>query len=789
MEAELAALAASGATSLVGLMVSDSWGQAKERLARFLARRRGDADGAGGTPGAGDGEDALQAASDELEAMRGVPDEGAVADLENRWSQRLLQILREDPDAAVELRRLLDELAPARSHSTHPEPRPDQVPALTVAFVNRTADLSALDRCFVGGGARAAAVGIGVLHGMPGVGKTATACHWADRSRELYPDGQMYVDFASLRGQTGGDVSEAVAMCLRSLGVRDEWMPRSLAERTALFRSHSARRRLLVVLDDVSHPAQVRPLVPKGPGSAVLVTSHGKLGELVLDGARLIALDPLDGDGGMRLLADRCGEDAVAAERAAAERLVELCGGLPVALHVVAARLLTDRRLTMTGLAAELADEAGRLAGMSMRGEPQVSAVLGPSYRTLPPEAARLYRLLGWAPVRTFDTATAAVAAGIDPSRAAELLEVLETASLLEGSPDGRYRLHDLVRLHARECAEREEADGERAALTRRVAAHYLALTALADRAIRADRLRIADLSGLMADTPDPFASPGGPAPLEWLETERTNILQVLRAASQQQLHEAVWQLAETFTVLFLHHRHLAMWRESLELGAAAAAADLMPAAEARLRSLLSRPLLDLGEDDRARAELEAAVSCAEIADHIVLRASVQEFLGRYWDRADPARAIDAYRRSLELNRRAGEARGAAIATYFLGCAQDAHGDHADALTTLTRAREELLGCSDARMAARATAAIGTVHDHLGDTQEALRALREAARTLRDQDATHYEAQALVRLADITERSGAPRSAARPYLVRALKIHEAGGSPEAQGLRERLDGE
>ncbi|GGP32112.1 ATP-binding protein [Streptomyces melanogenes] len=783
MDAELTALAASGATSLVGLMVTDSWGQAKERLARFLARRRGGADGTDGTRAAGDAED-------ELAAVRGVPDARALADLEDRWSQRLLRILREDPGAAVELRRLLDELAPAQPHSTRPEVRPFQVPALTVAFVNRTADLSALDRCFGSGGTRAAApVGIGVLHGLPGVGKTATACHWADRARELYPDGQMYVDFASLRAGTGGDVSEAVAMCLRSLGVSDDWMPRSLAERTALFRSHSAERRMLVVLDDVSHPAQVRPLVPKGPGSAVLVTSHGKLGELVLDGARLISLDPLDGDGGMRLLADRCGEDAVTAERAAAERLVELCGGLPVALHVVAARLLTDRRLTMTGLADELADEAGRLAGMSMRGERQVSAVLGPSYRTLRPDAARLYRLLGWAPVSAFDTTTAAVAAGIDVPHAAELLEVLETASLLEGSPDGRYRLHDLVRLHARECAEREEADGERAALTRRVVTHYLALTALADRAIRADRLRIADLSGPLADIPDPFASPGGPVPLEWLEAERTNILQVLRAAVQEQLHEVVWQLAEAFTVLFLHHRHLAMWRESLELGAAAAAADLMPAAEARLRSLLSRPLLDLGEDDRARAELEAAVSCAEIADHIVLRASVQEFLGRYWDRADPARAIEAYRRSLALNRRAGEARGAAIAAYFLGCAQDAHGDHADALTTLTRARDELLGCSDARMAARATAALGTVHDHLGDTQEALRALREAARTLHEQDATHYEAQALVRLADITERSGAPRSAARPYLVRALEIHEAGGSPEAQGLRERLDGD
>ncbi|MFD9560939.1 ATP-binding protein [Streptomyces sp. NPDC059994] len=796
MEAELTALAASGATSLVGLMVSDSWAQARERLGRFLARRRGDAggaDGADGTRSAGDAEDAegeLQTASDELEAARGVRDERAVADLENRWSRRLLEILREDPGAASELRRLLDELAPAQPHSPHPRPeaRPDQVPALTVTFVNRTADLSALDRCFGGGGTRAAAhIGIGVLHGLPGVGKTATACHWADRSRELFPDGQMYVDFASLHGQTGGDVSEAVAMCLRSLGVSDEWMPRSLAERTALFRSRSAQRRMLVVLDEVSHPAQVRPLVPKGPGSAVLVTSHGRLGELVLDGARLISLDPLDGDGGMRLLADRCGEDAVAAERAAAERLVELCGGLPVALHVVAARLLTDRRLTMTGLAQELADEAGRLAGMSIRGERPVSAVLGPSYRMLPPDAARLYRLLGWAPVRTFDAATAAVAAGIDTPRAADLLDVLEAASLLEGSADGRYRLHGLVRLHARECAEREEADGERAALTRRVVTHYLALTGLADRAVRADRLRIADLSELLADTPDPFAAPGGPAPLDWLEAERANILQVLRAASQQQLHEPVWQLAEAFTVLFLHHRHLAMWRESLELGAAAAAAELMPAAEARLRGLLSRPLLDLGEDDRARAELEAAVSCAEIAGHIVLRASVQEFLGRYWDRADPARAIEAYRRSLDLNRRAGEARGAAIAAYFLGCAQDAHGDHADALATLGRAREELLGCSDTRMAARATAAIGTVHDHLGDPQEALRALREAARTLRGEDATHYEAQALVQLADITERTGGPRGAARPYLTRALEIHEAGGSPSAQGLRERLE--
>ncbi|MDQ1019878.1 tetratricopeptide repeat protein [Streptomyces afghaniensis] len=832
MEAELAALAASGATTLVGLMVSESWERAKSGLARFFGRRAsGEA-----------AEEELQAACEELDSARATGDAGVQADVQARWRQRLEGIFQADPGAAEELAQLLSELAPDASRTfvnlvsggvnygpafqgshihggitfnVQPAPssasglpgRPDQVPVVTVPFSNRTAELAVLDEALGARPGGSGSVDVGVLDGLPGVGKTTMAWRWAAAARELFPDGQLYVDFAALRDQSapvtaaGADVSEALAMCLRSLPGSDSGIPSSFTERTNLFRSRSANLRILLVLDDVNQPAQVRALIPKGPGSAVLVTSQGRLGELAMDGARLISIKPLDAHGGLTLLKDRCGEEAVEAEPDAAERLVELCGGLPVALQIVAARLVTDDSLTMTELAAELDDEAGRLAGMSLEGEEfSVSAVLGPSYRLLPPDAARLYRLLGWLPVGVFDAGVAAVAADIDTRRAKRLLGVLAKASLVESMGDGRYRMHDLVRLHARERAAEEEPETEQAALTERVGTHYLVLTAFADRALRRDRLRIAELSALLRDADDPFAVAGGPPPLEWLDTERPAVLAVLRTAVRHGLYTLAWRLAEAFTVLFLYRRYLGAWKESLELGAEAAAAAVASAhtageiaeataAEARLRSLLSRPLLDLGENDRAGAELDKAVALAEAAGHLVLRASVQEFLGRYRDLFEPSRAVEAYQLSLELNEQAGEVRGAAIAAYFLGCAQDAQGDHEEAMVTLRRARQDLEARAepDRRMAARVTAALGVVRDHLGETEEAIRTLREAARVLGEEGATHYEAQALVQLADIAERTGGREDLVRECLSRAVAIHEAAGSRLAESLRRRLE--
>ncbi|MFT2015540.1 hypothetical protein ACMA1D_06765 [Streptomyces sp. 796.1] len=837
MEAELAALAGTGAATLVALMVSDAWTRGRASVARFLSRRRG---GAAEPDDVAAVEAELQRSSAALTRARETGDERVTADAEQGLRARLGALLAEDPAAAEELRRLLAEVAPlaadgltvnALSGGTHHAPvfqgshlhgditfhvpaprpsgpavRPDQVPALTTRFINRRADLAVLDGCFGRAGHGADHPVVGVLTGLPGVGKTATTWRWADTARAAFPDGQIYVDFAALRrhdrpglrgpaDDPGADVSEAAAMCLRALGVGDDFMPRSLAERTALFRSRSAALRLLVVLDDVNQPAQVRALIPKGKGSAVLVTGQGALGELAMAGATMIPLEPLDAEGGLALLADRCGEAVVAAEQEAAGRLVTLCGGLPIALQVVAARLGMDAGLTMTALAAELEDETGRLAGLSLGAENPVTAVFGLAYRQLPPPAARLYRLLGRLPMDTFDAGVAAVAADRPAAETRSLLATLVGAGLLTPTDDRRYRLHGLVRLHAHECDAAEQTPVDQAALTERVTLHYLVLTALADRALRKDRLRIADLADLLRDATDPFAATGGPAPLEWLDVERASVLAVLRAAARQAqhrpaLHTRVWQLAEAFTALFLHRRYLGAWQESLELGADAAAAAVAPAAEARLRALLSRPLMDLGAHERARRELETAVACAEIADDLVLRASVQEFLGRYWDRFDPERAIIAYETSLDLNRRAQEPRGVAIAAYFLGCAQAAGGDHGRALATLRDARRDLLAGSepDLRMAGRVTAAIGDTLDRAGETAAAVDALQQAAADLRAAEATSYEAQALIRLADIAERTGGHGADVRGWLTRALEIHEAGGSPQVDALRARIDG-
>ena len=820
-------LAASGASALVGLVVSEVYEGAKNRLARFFARR-----------GAGEGAEAeLSDARAELDRARAAGDADAEADVRARLRRMLAAVFREDPGAAEELARLLAELAPDTDasrayvnlvtggvnhglliqgsavhgdiHFHVPQPhastpghhvRPDQVPPVTVRFSNRSAELADLEARH----GTTEAVAVDVLVGPPGVGKSAMAWRCAERTKSRFPDGQLYVDFAALRDEAtpltgpGGDVSEALAMCLRALPGGELGIPDSLPDRTNLFRSRTAGLRILLVLDDVNQSAQVRALIPKGPGSAVLATSQGRIGDLtVRAGARLVTVEPLDAHGGLSLLRDQCGEAAVEAEPEAAKRLVELCDGLPVALQVVAARLLGGDSPSMAELVVELEDEAGRLAGLALDGEESsVSAVLGPSYRSLPPDAARLYRLLGWLPSGVFDAGVAAVAADVNTAAAKRLLGVLDRASLVVKGHDGRYRMHDLIRLHARERAAEEEPAAGEAELTERVARHYLVLTAFADLALRRERLRITDLSGLLSDADDPFAAPGGPSPLAWLDAEHSAVLAVLRAAVRHELHTLAWQLAEVFSVLFLYHRYLRAWTETLELGIEAAESapdsEETRAAAARLRSLLSRPLLDLGETERAGEQLELAVAAAETTGRLALRASVQEFLGRYLDAVQPDAAADAYQRSLELNERAGETRGAALATFFLGCALDARGDHADALTLLLKSREELAHRAepDRRMAARVQAAIGVVHGHLGDPRQAIHDLREAADELAGiANGTQYEASARVQLAEVAQQAGGHEELVRESLSRAAEIYEALGNIRMkEEIRRRLDG-
>ncbi|MFE3650323.1 NB-ARC domain-containing protein [Streptomyces sp. NPDC059152] len=661
-------------------------------------------------------------------------------------------------------------------------PVPRQVPAGAAQFVNREPVLAEIDGWVGDGG------GLAVLSGLPGVGKSATVRRWAQEERGRFPGGEFYIDFAELRAQAGGDVSAGVSRCLRALGVEDRYLPDTLGELTGLLRTMTADKRVLMVLDDVTEPAQVRALVPGAPGSVVLATSQSMLGELLDDGARLMPLEPLSAEHGLQLLRRLCGEERIAAGgEGTAERIVASCGGLPVALHVAAARLVMHPRLPVAALADELADDRRRLDALRRGGERTVSTVFGVAYAGLPAPAARLYRLLGLHPGRHWDAGSAAAAAGTTADRAAEQLDVLETASLVAVTPDGRYGFHDLVRLHARELAVQEDDEAERTAAVARIVDHLLTRAAQADLAVMGRRMRIGSYTDRLGEADRATAFAGRQEALDWLDAWRGELLSAQQTAADHGWHRRVWELAEAMTALFLNRRYLNDWVRSGDLGARHAAADGNPAAEARLRTLLSRPLMDRDELRRARRELETAVARADESGHTLLRASVREFHGRYWDRCDPARAVTTYEEAMVFYRAAGDERGIAIGRYFMGCAQHAVGRTEEARATLEDAYDGFMAIDDQRMGARALAAIGGVLRELGQGAEAVAALEEAVAMLRERGAVHYEAQVCETLAELAEERG-DHERWRRHLTRALEIYEAGGGPRAVELRRRLTG-
>ncbi|WP_049566546.1 hypothetical protein [Streptomyces sp. SBT349] len=671
---------------------------------------------------------------------------------------------------------------------------PAQVPPSTRWWVDRSAVLADWRRSLDGAGRTPPWVT--VLSGMHGVGKSALAYRMAEQGEDRFPGGQIHVDLGEWRDEAGRvDVSGALRGCLRSLGVADAFLPMALPDLANDFRSLTAGKSVLVVVDEVTEPAQVEPFIPKALGSVVVAVSHGRLAELVVDGARLVPVAPLDAPDAIGLLVARCGREAIEGEREAAELLVSLCGGLPLALGVIAAQLQLDPDRSLAELVSELEDERGRLEGL-LQGEARtMSAALTLAYQALPRECQRLYRGLALFPGDEFDAELAGVIADVPVAAARRLLRALFDSSLLTAVPEarGRYRFHELVRLHAVGLAA-AEPEAEQNALAWRVTRHYARWTACADRALMGDRLRISPHEHLPTGADDPFHGPEGKRQaLAWLSAERANALAVLGQAVTRGLFAEAWQMAEALSALYLHHRHVRDWMESARLGITAASRDGErghAAARARLRCLLSRPLMDLGEVDRARAELRTAVAEADTTDNVLLRASAREFQGRAWEADDPARAIALFRQAAELSAEAGSLRGVAIAHLFTGCAETADGRPRRALSTLASAlrllTDEETAVEDRRMAGRVRVAIGTAHHALGEVAEARAALTHGAEDLHHEGAAHYELPARELLAEIAERAG-DTIALRAHLRRALEILEGGGSPRAKDVRARLD--
>ena len=410
------------------------------------------------------------------------------------------QLLAEEHglDPSHELRRLHGEiLADERPPAHTPRRvRPHQLPAVIPDFVGRDKELGHLRSLLSHTPEVAGAAQVIVVVGLPGAGKTTLALRAAHEHRHSFPDGCL---FADLRGNTAdpADPSAVLAAFLRALGVTSQAIPADLDERAALYRSVLTDQRALVMLDSAASAAQVKPLLPPGPNSTLITTTAGLSGP---PGAIALPLDVLPLADGLDLLANLASADRVGREAEAAAQVVELCGGLPLALRIAGVRLAERETMTITHLRDRLLSERRRLDELSL-GELDVRSSFTVGFERLRPAAAQLLGLLSRTSLRDFSTS--------DPDDE-HLLDQLCRAQMLTAHGDGRVRMHDLVRLHARERAETDEA-----ALVRWYE-HLLRQAVLADASLPCQFFPAAPTT--TRSTMDAQAA------LAWFEDERENL-------------------------------------------------------------------------------------------------------------------------------------------------------------------------------------------------------------------------------------------------------------------------
>ncbi|MFF4297223.1 BTAD domain-containing putative transcriptional regulator [Streptomyces vinaceus] len=402
--------------------------------------------------------------------------------------------------------------------------RPAQLPATVADFTGRATFVNELGEILSGVGGQVMAVS--ALAGIGGVGKTTLAVHVAHAARPHFPDGQLYVDLQGTEPRPAEPVA-VLGSFLRALGTPDTAIPDSAAERAALYRSTLDGRRVLVLLDNARDAAQVRPLLPGTAGCAALVTSRVRMAGLA--GAHLVDLDVMSPEEALQLFTRIVGAERVGAERQAALDVVGACGFLPLAIRIAASRLAARRTWTVSVLAAKLADERRRLDELQA-GDLAVKATFELGYGQLEPEQQRAFRLLGLADGPDISLSAAAAVLDLPEYDTENLLEALVDCSLLESAAPGRYRFHDLVRLYARACAERDEQPpSEREAALDRLMDFYLA-TASGVYALERPGDR---LPAHLSDTHYPglrFTEPR--AALDWLYTEANPLLASARHAA-----------------------------------------------------------------------------------------------------------------------------------------------------------------------------------------------------------------------------------------------------------------
>ncbi|EOD68317.1 AfsR/SARP family transcriptional regulator [Amycolatopsis vancoresmycina] len=684
-------------------------------------------------------------------------------------------------------RRILDNdpaLFPARPVAVRPAGAVrNDLPGDIADFAGRETELSRLLSA-PGGVAHSAptAVVIEAIDGMAGIGKTTLAIHAAHRLAGRYRDAQLFID---LHGHTCGQApttpAAALDTLLRALGVAADRIPREPDARAALWRAELAGRSILVVLDNAADAAQVRPLLPGSPGTLMLITSRRRL--VGLEAAHILSLDVLPEATAIALFSGIVADDRAAAEADAVRDVVALCGHLPLAIRIAAARLRTRPAWTVAHLADRLR-QAGRPLAELSAGDRSVAAAFALSYAHLDAAQQRMFRLLGLNPGPDIDVPAAAALAAVPAAEAERLLESLVDDHLLQQPVTGRFRFHDLVRQHAQATVQADEPEPARTAALRRLVAFHL------HTGHRGSRLLDQQHPPIDVGEPPPGCVPApladDTAAMTWFDGNHQCVLAARQAAEDAGWDTWVWQLAWTLDNFHYRRGHLQPNITSWLAGLAAAERLGDVAVQARAHRRLGLVYGPFGMPAEALHHLNRSLALAgEIGDTLG-QAGVHFVLALHWtNEKDDERALEHATSAQELYSALEDGKWEARAFSLIGACLSRLGRHEEARTHaeagLARCREsnDVYGQADALDSLAAIAADTGRHD------EALDRSRQALSLWRHLDNTYRQAATFAAMGDAHQSLG-HADQAREAWQEAITLYRAGNlHPAADEVEKR----
>ncbi|MBP2334050.1 ATP-binding protein [Saccharothrix coeruleofusca] len=721
-----------------------------------------------------------------LRALDGLGKYSTALDFYGRFCQNLFDHVGSEPGPV--LRTLYQSILRKQSGtgtSTAPPQLapPRQLPLPAKNFAGRQDLLAKLDALHdATGGERGHVV---ALHGMPGVGKSRLAAHWANLRADRFPDGHLHLELRGFSPGTPMTPDDALAILLRSLGA--DRIPATGDERRVELHRLMANRRMLVLLDDAQSSNQVRPILAATPSCFTIVTSRTRpWGLPVRDNVDVILVPPLSHDESILLLRNEIGDQRADEDPAALRDFASRLDGLPLGLRIIAQHVAHRPETPVADLVNEFKEQEGLGILGSVDDSDDENATLPVafswSYRALSPETARLFRLLGLHPTAEFSTAAASALLGEHDAATNRHLRTLTKVNLLQYGTSRRFRLHDLLHGYAVDLVRHEESpQSQKSALTR-LLDWYLNWTSAAARSLNPHRSPVPPLVGMsVSPEPDLHDEHDG---LAWFTRERMNLVMTVPHAVRHTLHEHAWRLSANmheafdrlgyYDDLLLSHR--AALKSARVLGHAEAHGGTLSnlgmthfrlrqyqqATQYMMESLdivrrlglrelevicihnLASILLEQGETSGAIARYRQALELTRKLGDRGIEASTLDQLGTAYHRlGNDDIALEYYFKALHIREEIGHRRGQGTTLTELGRLLFERGEHIEALKRLSLAVDINQSTGDRPRTIEALVAIAEINFDFGEFEEAVAHAQQAASLSSDIGARDQQARAL----------------------------------------------